>query len=120
MTAGCNVPGRFATTLKVNPQTKVWLDSFLTYLHESGTFHEYADAIAGAQSENFIWAPVLSSFGHSLECQQSGQWVIVAPGTDSDHELILDGCVGSPKIPNVATCSSVPRYYDLFSKTDVQ
>ena len=90
------------------------------YLHESGTFHEYAIEVARAQSENFVWAPVLSSFGHTLECQRSGQWVIIPPGTDSDHELILDGCVGSPMIPNVATCTAVPRYYELINEIDVQ
>ena len=106
--------------MKVSPQTRVWLENFLLYLHESGTFHEYAMEVAGAQSENFIWAPVLSSFGFTLECQRSGQWAITLPGADSDHEIILDGCVGSPKIPNVATCRAVPRYYQLIKEIEVQ
>ena len=32
----------------------------------------------------------------------------------------MDGCVGSPTIPNVATCRAVPRYYKLINEIEVQ
>ena len=61
----------------------------------------------------------MSRFGFVLECD-SGQWVITLPGADSDHQIVLVDCVGSPKIPNVATCRAVPRYYELINEIEVQ
>ena len=105
--------------MKVSPQTRLWLDNLLLYLHKNEMFHEYLLAVSGAQSENFIWAPMLSRFGFVLECD-SGQWVITLPGADSDHQIVLVDCVGSPKIPNVATCRAVPRYYELINEIEVR
>ena len=80
------------------------------HMSANGHLDDYNYAIHEHQSENFVWAPVLARFGHTLSCENSGQWVIVTP---SSERIILTDFVGSPKIPNVIACRPIQRHYKL-------